>query len=226
MGMDIQNLDNNNRAWRFIAEPIVNLKSERIAVEVLTRFAAPGTPFFHINNMHKEQKISLLRDQLFLIDKKRHFFESHQLLCSVNVDVEMAFALLEERDIYELATAHSFLRIEVSEDFPNLAEGLNNPLLRKLYNHYTLWLDDFGSASSHFPCLQKGLYEAVKIDKFFFWKHHNSPLWKDTLMQIKDYCQFIIVEGVEQETYFQFAKPYAATFQGYLFDAINFEALG
>lgn len=45
-------------------------------------------------------------------------------------------------------------------------------------------------------------------------------------MQIKDYCQFIIVEGVEQETYFQFAKPYAAAFQGYLFDAINFEALG
>ena len=88
--MEIQNLDNNNRAWRFIAEPIVNLKSERIAVEVLTRFAAPGTPFSHISKMNKEQKIRLLREQLCLIHQKRHFFERNQLLCSVNVDVEMA----------------------------------------------------------------------------------------------------------------------------------------
>ncbi|MEJ1267395.1 hypothetical protein WDV93_08290 [Pantoea ananatis] len=57
-----------------------------------------------------------------------------------------------------------------------------------------------------FPVYRKGLYEAVKIDKHFFWEHHNSPLWKTTLTQIKDYCQFIIVEGVEKDTYFQFAK--------------------
>ncbi|WP_283787984.1 EAL domain-containing protein [Pantoea stewartii] len=225
MGMEIHNLDNNNRAWWFIAEPVVNNASTLIAVEVLTRFAAPGTPCFHIAKLNKQQKIKLLREQLSLIDKKRHFFEENQLLCSVNVDLEMAFALLEERDIVELATAHSFLRIEVAEHFPDLAQGLNNPLLRELHNKYTLWLDDFGSAASHFPCLQRGMYEAVKIDKHFFWRHRNSPVWQTTLAEIKHYCEFIIVEGIETAQHFEFARPHAAAFQGYLFKAFLFDTL-
>lgn len=63
--------------------------------------------------------------------------------------------------------AISFIAFEVSESFPNLSAGKNNPSVRRLSEMFTLWLDDFGSGKATLTALYDGLFDYVKIDKRF-----------------------------------------------------------
>ncbi|MDF7662836.1 EAL domain-containing protein [Erwiniaceae bacterium L1_54_6] len=216
----------SHNAWTFIAEPILNHDRSIVAMEVLTRFATPGTPPSILSRMPREQKKILLTEQLIQIMNKRVFFEKNNILCSVNIDFDMAYLLIEDEEVNEMISACSYIRLEVSEAFPNLSDGYRNPLLKALHSRYPLWLDDFGSGSSNLRSLQEGLYERVKIDKTFFWKNHSRPELKSLFKRIRKYTCVIIIEGIEKEEYLEIFTDEDILYQGYLFKHASLSSIG
>jgi len=216
-------LDHNSspHAWRFIAEPILNQNGEVTAMEVLTRFATPGTTQSILTGMTREQKKVLLTEQLIHIKKIRCFFEDKCIQCSVNIDFDMANLLLSEKEMRDIISSCPFIRLEISEDFPDLSFGFKNPLLKKLYELCPLWLDDFGSGLTNFKSLHNGLYEKVKIDKCFFWANYCQPEMNVLIKKIRTYSPGIVIEGIEKESHLEIFTDDDILYQGYLFKHIN-----
>lgn len=100
--------------------------------------------------------------------------------------------------------AISFIAFEVSESFPNLSAGKNNPSVRRLSEMFTLWLDDFGSGKATLTALYDGLFDYVKIDKRFYWQlftHQGYDVVIDSLLKnINLLCKGVIVGGIEKKS--------------------------
>lgn len=203
--------------WRFITEPIVNKNREIFAVEVLTRFATPGSPLLHLSRMSIKLKKELLAAQLIQIVNKRIFFEENNILCSINIDADMASILITEPEVSGIISSCHFIRLEIYESFHGIVDGFRNPLLKALHSMHPLWLDDFGSGSSNVISLQSGLYERVKIDKAYFWKYHHYPEMKTLVNKLGTFTQGVIIEGVEREDHLDIFNDTKVLYQGYLF---------
>ena len=203
--------------WQFITEPIVNKNREIFAVEVLTRFATPGAPLSHISKMPITLKRELLAAQLIQITNKRFFFEENNILCSVNIDADMASILVTDPEVSRIISTSPFIRLEIYESFHGIVDGFRNPLLKALHSMHPLWLDDFGSGSSNVMSLQSGLYERVKIDKTYFWKYYHYPEMKTLVKKLEAFTQGVIIEGVEQEDHLEIFSDTKVLYQGYLF---------
>ena len=71
-------------------------------------------------------------NQLLIIEESGDYFRQHGLLCSVAIDFQLARAVTESSFIQQILSQLPFVRLKLSEDFPNLHDGMNNPLLRTL----------------------------------------------------------------------------------------------
>lgn len=108
----------------------------------------------------------------------------------------MATLLIDDMEIIELAKLKSILRLEISEDFPNLSDGKSNRLIKMLSENYRLWLGDFGAGQASLKALHDGLYDAVKIDEDFFSVYSKSIIWPAIIKNIMRYCKCTIIIGV------------------------------
>ncbi|ADU72280.1 EAL domain-containing protein [Pantoea sp. At-9b] len=164
-----------------------------------------------------------MKEQLNIISHKTAYFQNNNILCSISIDFDMAAILIQEEEIADLAKSKPFLRLEISEGFPNLSDGRSNRVLQALAEEYRLWLGDLGSGESSLRALQENLYDAVKIDNDFFKIYSNSGIWPVVIKNIMRYCQFIIIEGVEStEQYHAIEKDIKAV-QGGFFKSVRFE---
>jgi c-di-GMP phosphodiesterase len=179
------------------AEPIVDREGNVLAVKVRTESATPGWLSWQGGKASKAQKKKLLKEQLTLIDQKTAYFHNNNILCSIDIDFEKAAILIQDDEIAELARSKPFLRLEISEGFPNLSDGRSNRVLQELAENYRLWLGDLGSGEASLRALQENLYDAVKIDSDFLKLYSHSRIWPAITKNIMRYCQFIIVEGLE-----------------------------
>ncbi|MFT4270603.1 MAG: EAL domain-containing protein [Pantoea sp.] len=211
--------------YRFIAEPIINREGGVIGFEVLTRFSSAGTPAYHMSRMSILAKKNFLLHQLQCIDEKRDFFRNKSLLCTVNADFDMASFLISESEIKLIMMRNPFIRIEISENFPDLDGGIQTPILRELYRYYKLWIDDFGSGFSNLKAIQDSIYEFIKIDKEYFWRNYDNPTWNIVLRDISMICRYIIVEGVEREDYLNGLPDIVFGIQGHFFDSVSLDEI-
>lgn len=211
--------------WWFVIEPIVNKNRELFAVEVLTRFATPGGPLLHISKMPITLKKELLIAQLIQIVNKRIFFEENNILCSVNIDTDMATILIKDPEVSGIISTCHFIRLEIYESFDGIADGFRNPLLKALHGMHPLWLDDFGSGSSCMISLQSGLYERVKIDKAYFWEYYHHPEMKTLVKKLGAVTQGVIIEGVERDDHLEIFSDKKVLYQGYLFKQVQLDCI-
>ncbi|WP_121575597.1 EAL domain-containing protein, partial [Brenneria alni] len=158
----------------YVIEPIYSCQNRLFAMELLTRFNDEG-PYSEkrIQQMNTSEKQTLLLDQLESITEKKCYFIDNNILLSINIDFTMAMFLSQDAYTKILLDKLPFIRLEISENFPNLNDGKRNPLLAKLYERYLLWLDDFGSGSANIYAVSQSVFQYVKLDKIFYWEIIN-----------------------------------------------------
>ncbi|MGS2278770.1 EAL domain-containing protein [Enterobacter hormaechei] len=120
-----------------------------------------------------------------------------------------------------------FVRLEISEKFPKLNLGLENPTLYGLQNNgFTLWLDDLGSGNANVAALMDSCFEVIKIDRKFFLSEVVKPTFGVLINHIKKYCKNIIIEGVEEEHWLPILDEAGIWgVQGYLYNSVHFDQL-
>lgn len=159
----------------FICEPVYKSDGKLLAVELLSRFTTTSfkSPIYterFLHQLNAQMKIKLLHSQLSEVKNVQNWFIEHQIILSINIDFDMAHAVLNDDNVISLLNSMPFIRLEIMESFPNLSDGAENALLSKLAKRYSLWLDDFGSGNAHIAAAASGFFECVKIDKHFYWQ--------------------------------------------------------
>ena len=205
------------------AEPIVDRAGNVLAVKIRKDSATPGWFFRQAGKSGNAQKKKVLKEQLSLIDLKTAYFQNNNILCSINIDFDMAAILIQEEEFAELAKSKPFLRLEISEGFPNLSDGRSNRVLQALAEEYRLWLGDLGSGESSLRALQENLYDAVKIDNDFFKIYSKSGIWPVIIKNIMRYCKFIIIEGVDSKEQYHAIEKDIRAVQGGCFKSVRLE---
>lgn len=186
----------SNAASGLFADPILGRDGVVLAVKIRAESATPGKLFGQWGSSSKWEKRKLLKDQLQLINLKSDYFLTNNVLCSIHIDFDMADLLLQDTEISALAKLKPFLRLEISEDFPNLSDGKSNRLLQTLSNDYLLWLGDLGSGGASLRALQEKLYDAVRINRDFFNLYSKSVIWPVIIKNVMRYCNFIFIADV------------------------------
>ncbi|MCK8201749.1 EAL domain-containing protein, partial [Erwinia amylovora] len=109
------------------------------------------------------------------------------------IDFQQARAVVDSTFIQQLLSHLPFLRHKLSEDFPNLHDGMNNPLLRTLVEQLNiLWLDDLGSGSDNLHALQSNMFEAVKLERQFYRVKVCKPWFSVLINHIRRYTNRVI----------------------------------
>ncbi|PWC17748.1 diguanylate phosphodiesterase [Brenneria corticis] len=214
----------------YVMEPIYSCQNRLFAMELLTRFNDQGLySEKYIQRMSSSEKQALLVNQLESITEKQCYFIDNSILLSVNIDFAMAMFLSQDSYTRNLLDKLPFIRLEISENFPNLSDGLRNPLLAKLYERYLLWLDDFGSGNANIYALSQSTFSYVKLDKNFYWemirngKEHTLPV---LISNIKKYCQGVIIEGVQNHSeYFLLKTCGIDGMQGHIYPSYRLDNL-
>lgn len=211
-----------------IAEPITCINGKLIGVELLTRIDTGGiteSEFdmeYFIARLTEDSKRSLLLSQLDEVLATAPFFIEYRLVCSINIDFDMARIILKDTEVSTLLGALPFIRLEISERFPNLSDGIKNPLLKELSQRYPLWLDALGAGHANMEAVQTGMFQCVKVDKKFYWNNCNSLMWPIIIRNINQYCDQIIIEGVENQHQLSSLGEGITGIQGYLYKSVSF----
>ncbi|HFO1950144.1 TPA: EAL domain-containing protein, partial [Klebsiella pneumoniae] len=130
-----------------------------------------------------------------------------------------------DREVIQLLDKLEYVRLEISENFEGLEQGINHPVLKTLLNvGYRLFLDDLGSGRANVAALTTGCYEAVKIDRAFYRQEIQKPTFSLLMKNIMQYCPYVIVEGVEQQKELSVLRDSGVTaVQGYLYRSVPFD---
>lgn len=181
----------------FFCTPVHTLSGELIAIDLNYRPQAlvvtvpPGA----VSPLLLPQ--DRLLNQLLIIEEYADYFRHHGLLCSVAIDFQLARAVTESSFIQQILSQLPFVRFKLSEDFPNLHDGMNNPLLRTLIEQLNIiWLDDLGAGDANLNALQSNMFETVKLDRQFYLENVNKPFFTVLINHIGQYTNRVIVEGV------------------------------
>lgn len=181
----------------FFCTSVHTLTGELLAVDLSYRpqpLAVTGPPGTVLPPLLPQDR---LLNQLLIIEEYADYFRHHGLLCSVAIDFQLACAVTESLFIRQILSQLPFVRLKLSEDFPNLHDGMNNPLLRTLIEQLNIiWLDDLGAGDANLNALQSNMFEAVKLDRQFYLENVDKPFFSILINHIRQYTNQVIVEGV------------------------------
>ncbi|WP_158782853.1 EAL domain-containing protein [Pantoea sp. BAV 3049] len=180
----------------YICVPIHTLTGELIALDLTQIEQQPAR-----NNASADQEPETrLLNQLLTIEQYADYFRQHGLLCCLTINFQLARAVVESAFIQRILGHLPFVRLKLSEDFPNLHDGPNNPMLRALTDQLNiLWLDDLGAGDANLNALQSKMFEAVKLDRQFYLDNVSKPFFNILIANIRQYTNRVIVEGVQCE---------------------------
>lgn len=181
----------------FFCTPVHTLTGELIAIDLSYRpqpQAVTGLSGVVLPSLSPQER---LLNQLLIVEEYADYFRQHGLLCSVAIDFQLARAVTESSFIQQILSQLPFVRLKLSEDFPNLHDGMNNPLLRTLIEQLNIiWLDDLGAGDANLNALQSNMFEAVKLDRQFYLENVDKPFFTVLINHIRQYTNRVIVEGV------------------------------
>ncbi|HFV9915593.1 TPA: EAL domain-containing protein [Salmonella enterica subsp. diarizonae serovar 61:l,v:z35] len=216
----------------YLCEPVYAQSGHLRAVELLTAFTTPeGTPVSWndvTEILTPEYKWLNFVRQLGCIRQHHAWLHRHGIAVSLNLDEETAHCLIRDEDVLALLSGMPCVRLEIHECF--ITSDLDRQgLLGRLCRHVALWLDDVGSGSlNNFDLLVKGYFSGAKMDKSFFWQHHNTGTGQLEKV-IRDLTRFagqVVVEGVETpEHLHSLSRSPHCWLQGYLFARSGMESL-
>ncbi|ATF49294.1 diguanylate phosphodiesterase [Citrobacter werkmanii] len=188
--------------YHFIAEPMRDTTEKLLGVEMIARFTSetvhPLHSDFIIAAWNSAQKRHFMLEQIALITRKRAWFESNNLFCTLNLIDEMALLAIGDPAITSALHAVPCIALQLSERFLSNTACLNNLLINSLRDGpNALWLSNLGSGSVGASPLVSGHFDVVKIDRAFFFSQVEKPMFPVLIKNIREYCDRVVVEGLE-----------------------------
>lgn len=196
----------------FLLDPIHAPSGKVIAWELLTRIAPDrdmacpadadsGHRLFAY--LLEAEKWQLFQRQLTQLETL--YKSGFTQLISLNVDGDIIRAILDDAATQQRLDRLPLLRLEISAFFTQRYCAADRLLLQKLagITPALLWLDDFAAGGSTLSMLTSGLFEYVKTSRDFFWKYGDGYAFDTLLNHVNDFCNGVIVQGVEAEQHLQ-----------------------
>ena len=208
------------RAYTY--QPIYKTDGTLLAVELLTVVTHPGDPAQRIApdryfaELPVRHRLTVIEEQLQVLEARESFFKANQVLASVNIDGPTLLLMREHSELMARADRLDWVRFELVEHI-RLPEDSSFATVCELG---PLWLDDFGTGMANFSALSEVRYDYIKVARELFTMLRKTPegqnLFTLLLQLMNRYCSGVIVEGVETEDEWrdvQASPAYAA--QGY-----------
>ncbi len=123
---------------QYLAEPIMSIDGKLLGVEVLIRFQKNGfnvlnpAPADIIQSWSIHTKRAYLIDVIHFITNNEEFFIDNQLFCSLSIDQKTASIFKHDAYIQVLLHSMPYVKLQISEGFPKIEQGLMNPDLKSL----------------------------------------------------------------------------------------------
>lgn len=184
-------------------QPIYTTQGRLMAIEVLTVVTHPSDPQKRIAPdryfaaVSIGQRIHVIKEQVAMLAKKKHFFVQNKVLASVNVDAPTLLEMRQDRILKTMIETLPWLRFELVEHMALPQDST----VASLCEFGPLWLDDFGTGMANFSALSEVRYDYIKIARELFVMLRQSPegrtLFSQLLHLMNRYCRGVIVEGVE-----------------------------
>ena len=116
---------------------------------------------------------------------------------SLNVDSIISDYILNDKYVSDYLKNQKNIAFEISEDFHEFNTKCSMADLKCLSKLCPVWLDDFGRGLTSLTIIEMFNFECIKIDKDYFWEIQNDSGLFKKINEVKSYCNFLIVEGVE-----------------------------
>ncbi|MCX8956135.1 EAL domain-containing protein [Erwinia psidii] len=187
-------------------QPIYSLSGQLISVGLMSHFshssANVAIPLdLLMPQLSQAQRITLLQNQLNIIEKHHDFFRLHGVKVTLKTDEVLAMAITENEFMARKMDALELIELEINEDFPGLKLGKNNPSLLSLSERFALSLENYGSGKVSSTAVYDNLFTSIKLDKGFMQHNMKRPSFKPfinaLLEHIRPHCQNVIVQGIE-----------------------------
>lgn len=140
-----------------------------------------------------------LGELLHLLDGKSKYFERYELVLAVPVGFGIASVLDDEKKPMD---NYPFLRLMISEDFPNLIDGSKNRLLNHLCTRYKVWLGNLGSGTrTNLVAVMEHCFDGLVLDRTFTQANADKGIFPVMLREIQKYTTHLIVPGISTGRY-------------------------
>ena len=181
-----------------------------------------------LESLSTAQREERLIHQLLSLESMADLLRQRQWLCSVTLDFALAQRVTESAFIRHALHHLPFLRLSLSESFPNLHDGSDNPLIRTLSEQLNiLWLSDLGAGYANLNAVQSHIFEAVRLDRRFFAENVHKSMFAVLLRQIMQMTNRLIVDGVEDEAQrAMLARQGVWALQNYLYAPLPLNKIG
>lgn len=190
---------------RYAYQPVYKTNGRLMAIELLTVVTHPDNPAQSIapdryfSSVTVRHRLGVLEEQLLLLMSRSTFFLRHDILASVNVDATTLLAMRSHSKLVKLVENMPWVRFELVGH----ASSPQDTSFNSISELHPLWLDDFGTGMANFSALDVdgARYEHIKVARSLFTMLRKTPegqhLFTLLLQLMNNYCQGVIVEGVE-----------------------------
>ncbi|WP_431295788.1 EAL domain-containing protein [Rahnella sp. PAMC 25559] len=195
----------------YLCQPIYSVQGKLLAIELICRFSSTDSKLtmpteLVLNLLSQAQLLRFLNEQQRWATEHAQWFSDNQVILNIGVEERLVAILLEDEPLRNAFKAHAFVHLNLSESFPQLSQGRNNPQLVALQQHFTLWLDNFGSGNVTMAPVYDHLFKWVKLDKNLFWQlyegEHFTIVMPSLLRNVSRFCRNIVVDGLDSQDYF------------------------
>ena len=196
----------------YLCQPIYSVGGKLLAVELICRFSSTDSKLVMptelvLNLLTRQQLLRFLTEQQCWADEHAQWFNDNQVILNIAVEEKQVALLLEDDGLRNALKAHTFIHLNLSESFPRLAEGRNNPQLIALKQHFPLWLDNFGSGNITMAPIFDHLFQWVKLDKNLFWQlcegENFTIVMPSLIRNVNRFCRNVVVDGLDNQDYFE-----------------------
>ncbi|QCR34671.1 cyclic-guanylate-specific phosphodiesterase [Nissabacter sp. SGAir0207] len=189
------------RAYKF--QPIYLTSGHMMGLELLTAVSHPAepakfqSPERYFAAISVPRRLTIIQEQLDLLERWRPQLEQHGLLASINVDGQSLEAIQQDQALCARIAAMPFARFELVEQ----AEMALTRPLGQIAQADRLWLDDFGNGLANFCSFTAWQYEYIKIARELFillrQSDEGAKLFFTLVTLLNRYSKGVIIEGVE-----------------------------
>ncbi|WP_075181669.1 EAL domain-containing protein [Pantoea sp. 1.19] len=192
-----------------IYSPMYRFNGELAAVTVTTPFQHASANVLLPQEMHNAQLTLAQRERLLLaqlqdIEKHRAFFTQHRVEAGIAIDAVVADALLTHPPLRETLERLPFVALLIREDFPHLAQGLRDPLLRQLSEAFMLCLENAGAGKAPPTAIYDGMFHRVRLDKRFVQQMMKRGAFRPFMQTLRDnfapFCDELVIQGIDNVT--------------------------
>lgn len=157
-------------------------------------------------NLTEQAKKTWLDDNISFLNQSADVFAKNATCYFLTIDFDIASLLARNTQWQQSLQNLPFVSLVLNECFPNLVDGLKNPLLYALRARFPLILGDLGKGDVPFHVVSSGLFSGVILDGAFFQRYYRSPVLQIVLNKAREYSEFVAVGGVDSPAHYHEAK--------------------